>query len=97
MTDKEARDKLARRYRSLDKRWHQTDNEELLEMYLDSLTTSFDPHTSYMSPDSQENFDIAMRLELEGIGASLMNEDGYTVVKRIDSRRGGRQGRPAQG
>ena len=36
-----------------------------------------------MSPDTQKNFDIAMSLELEGVGASLMNEDGYTIVKEI--------------
>lgn len=80
---KDAREKLARRYHSFAKRMHQTDSEELLEMYLNSFTMSFDPHTSYMSPDTQKNFDIAMSLELEGIGASLMNEDGYTVVKKI--------------
>ncbi len=80
---KEAREKLSRRYHSFAKRMHQTDAEELLEMYLNSFTMSMDPHTSYMSPDTQKNFDIAMSLELEGIGASLMSEDGYTVVKKI--------------
>ncbi|MCE5303490.1 MAG: hypothetical protein LLF97_10330, partial [Planctomycetaceae bacterium] len=49
----EARQKLVRRYRSFAKRMHQIDNEELLEMYLNALTTSFDPHTDYMSSDTQ--------------------------------------------
>ena len=79
----EAIDKLTRRYHSFAKRMHQTDGDELLEMYLNAFTTSFDPHTDYMSPDTQKNFDIAMSLELEGIGASLQSEDGYTVVKKI--------------
>lgn len=79
----EAREKLTRRYHSFAKRMHQTDGEELLEMYLTSLTTSFDPHTTYMSPGTLENFEIAMRLELEGIGASLQSVDGYTVVKKL--------------
>jgi carboxyl-terminal processing protease len=79
----EAREKLARRYHSFSKRMHQIDNDELLEMYLNAFTTAFDPHTDYMSPDTQKNFAIAMSLELEGIGASLMSEDGYTVVKKI--------------
>ncbi len=77
------RQRLRRRYRSFAKRMHQTDHEELLEMYLTSLTTSFDPHTTYMSPSSYENFEIQMRLNLEGIGASLQFDDGYTVVKQI--------------
>jgi carboxyl-terminal processing protease len=81
--EQEARDRLTRRYHSFAKRMHQTNSEELLEMYLNSFTTSFDPHTDYMSPDTYKNFEIAMSLELEGIGASLMSEDGYTVVKQI--------------
>jgi carboxyl-terminal processing protease len=78
-----ARDKLSRRYHSLAKRSHQTDTEELLEMYLTSMTTSFDPHTDYMSPSTVENFDIIMKLKLEGIGAALQFVDGYTVVNKI--------------
>jgi carboxyl-terminal processing protease len=79
----EARKKLTNRYESFKRRMHQTDGEELLETFLNALTTSFDPHTSYMSPDTYENFLIMMRLELEGIGASLAPEDEYTVVKKI--------------
>ncbi len=80
---KEAREKLERRYHSFAKRMHQIDGEELLEMYLTSLTTSFDPHTAYMSPSTLENFEIIMRLQLDGIGASLQSVDGYTTVKKI--------------
>ncbi len=76
-------DKLRQRYRSFAKRMHQTDNDELLEMFLTSFTSAFDPHTTYMSPASVENFEIAMKLELEGIGASLQSIDGYTVVNKI--------------
>ena len=76
-------ERLTQRYHSFAKRMHQTDADELLETYLNSLTTSFDPHTDYMSPSTQENFDIMMRLELEGIGASLQSDDGYTVVKHL--------------
>lgn len=75
--------RLTRRYHSFAQRMHQTDSNELLEMYLNALTESFDPHTSYMSPDTQENFEIQMRLNLEGIGAALQYEDGYTVVSKI--------------
>lgn len=80
---KEALEKLTKRYHSFAKRMHQTEAEELLEIYLNSMTMSFDPHTSYMSPDTYKNFNIMMSLELEGIGASLQWDDGYTVVKHI--------------
>ena len=80
---KEAIDKLKRRYHSFAKRMHQTSNADLLEMYLTSLTSAYDPHTSYMSDETLENFNIAMRLKLEGIGASLQSEDGMTVVRKV--------------
>ncbi|HND51584.1 MAG TPA: carboxy terminal-processing peptidase [Pirellulaceae bacterium] len=83
VADAEARDRLLRRYRSFGKRMHQTDSDELLEMYLTSLTSSFDPHTTYMSPNSLDNFIISMSLQLEGIGAALQLTDGYTVVSKI--------------
>ena len=87
--DKEKKDvqdpqeKLRRHYRSSVKKMHQTSGEDLLEIYLNALTTSFDPHTNYMTPETQKNFEIVMGLNLEGIGASLQNDDGYTVVRKI--------------
>lgn len=80
---KEDRERLSRRYNSFAKRMHQTDSDELLEMYLTAVTTSFDPHTTYMSPSSLENFNIQMKLNLEGIGAALQLEDGYTKITKI--------------
>ncbi len=79
----EAKEQIARRYKSIAKRKHQADANELLEMYLTAVTSSFDPHTAYMSPDSHTNFEINMRLNLDGIGAALKPEDGYTVVTKI--------------
>jgi carboxyl-terminal processing protease len=76
-------EKLRKRYNSIRKSWSQTDNDELLERYLSAMTTVFDPHSSYMSPSTLDNFNITMRLELDGIGASLRSEDGYTVVHNI--------------
>jgi carboxyl-terminal processing protease len=79
----EAVKKLRKRYDSIAKSWHQTDDDELLERYLSAMTTGFDPHSSYMSPSTLENFNITMRLELDGIGASLRSVDGYTVVQNV--------------
>jgi carboxyl-terminal processing protease len=79
----EAIDKLTRRYQSLAKRMHQTSSDELLEMYLTSITTAYDPHTTYMSASTLKDFEIQMRLQLDGIGAALQSEDGYTTVSKI--------------
>jgi carboxyl-terminal processing protease len=79
----EAKDKLHRRYKSFAKRMHQMTADELLETYLSSLTSTFDPHTSFMSPGTLENFEIGMRLQLDGIGAQLKSEDGYTTIVEL--------------
>ncbi len=75
--------RLSRRYHSFAKRMHQTDADELLEIFLTSVTSSYDPHTTYMSPSSLENFRILMSLNLDGIGAQLKVEDGYTVIDKV--------------
>ncbi len=82
-TLEEAKQAVARRYDSFARRMHQTDSDELLEMYLTALTSAFDPHTTYMSPSTLENFDISMRLELDGIGAALQSIDGLTTITKI--------------
>lgn len=79
----EARERLHRRYNSQLKQMQQTKSDELLEIFLTAVTTSYDPHTTYMSPTTSENFEIQMRLNLDGIGAQLTLEDGYTKVTKI--------------
>ncbi len=83
LTGDEARNKLRRRYHSFAKRIRQTSSDELLENYLTSVTTAYDPHSTYMAPSTLENFEIQMRLELDGIGAQLQSEDGTTVIHKI--------------
>lgn len=56
---------------------------EALEIYLNSLAHLYDPHTSYMAPRSEEEFNIGMQLSLVGIGAVLTSEDGYTKIVQI--------------
>ena len=79
----ESRKRLHSRYRGFAKRMHQFDRDELLEWYLTAITSSFDPHTSYMSGRNYENFLITMRLQLDGIGAALQAVDGYTTISKI--------------
>jgi carboxyl-terminal processing protease len=79
----ESKQKLLTRYQSQLKRWKQLDNYDLMELYLSDLTTSVDPHSSYMSPTTVDDFDIAMRLNLDGIGALLRSENGQTTVTEL--------------
>ncbi|MFO0889586.1 MAG: carboxy terminal-processing peptidase [Isosphaeraceae bacterium] len=80
----EAVRKLTVRYRDRNRMFHQFDSSELLEVYLSSLTRTFDPHSSYLSAKNLEDMlNQQLHLSLEGIGASLRSEDGYAVVTEI--------------
>ncbi len=79
----EIADRLRRRYDNILRTARQVEDGEILEIYLSALAHCFDPHSSYMSPETLEDFRIQMQLSLEGIGAALRSEDGYTIVARI--------------
>ena len=81
--EEDARARIQKRYRNMLRVTKQIDKDDLLERYLSAMTGSFDPHSSYMSPRTVEEFDIAMRLQLQGIGALLSSEDGKTIVKEV--------------
>ncbi len=75
---------LRKRFLSFARRVHQLDQEKVIEQYITSITNSFDPHTSYFSRGSFDNFMIQMKLELDGIGATLQgSDDGYTIIKSL--------------
>jgi len=81
--EEEAKENLRKRYRSLFFRFERFTQNDVVTAFLNSFTASYDPHSTYMSPDELENFNISMRLSLEGIGATLRWEDGYTVISSI--------------
>ncbi len=83
VTEAEAREAIRRRYHSAYLRMEQTSHNEVVSMYLNSFTATYDPHSAYMSPDEQENFNISLRLSLEGIGATLRWDDGYTIISSV--------------
>jgi carboxyl-terminal processing protease len=65
------------------KRLLQTNSNDIFQIFMNSVTTSFDPHTQFFPPRASEDFDIHMSLSLEGIGAVLQNEDEFTKVVRL--------------
>lgn len=83
VAEDEARKRLHKRYKNIKGTMHKTDEDEVVEIYLTALCSTFDPHSSYMSPRSYEDFRIQMNLSLDGIGAALKSEDGYTIVNSI--------------
>ncbi len=73
---------LRDRYEGLARRVRQFDNNDVFQTFVNAYTQTLEPHTSYMSPSISENFDISMRLSLEGIGAVLRADNEYTVIQR---------------
>ena len=71
---------LLKRYKNRLSRTLQTNSEDVYQLYMNSFTKTYDPHTQYFSPRTSENFTINMSLKLQGIGAVLQREDEYTKV-----------------
>jgi carboxyl-terminal processing protease len=80
---KEAREKALKSYRNLFSRLLKNTDLDYFNSYLNAVTRAFDPHTIYLPPKAKEDFDISMRGSLEGIGATLREEDGFIKVVRI--------------
>jgi carboxyl-terminal processing protease len=74
---------LTKRYKSQLNNMKRTKSDDAFQVYMNAFTESFDPHTEYFSPRSEENFNINMSLSLEGIGAVLQSDDEYTKVLRL--------------
>jgi len=74
---------LSKRYKNYERLLSQYNNEDVFQLAMNSYSSAIDPHTNYFSPISSENFNIEMSLSLEGIGARLMSEDGYTKIVEI--------------
>jgi len=81
--DKSIRETLDKRYESYVTRSRKLNSEDVFQIFMNAYAMSIEPHTNYLGPRASENFDIAMRLSLEGIGAVLQTRDEYTVVREI--------------
>lgn len=80
---KEARDKVAKSYRDFFIRLKQDTRQDYFDRFFSAVTRAYDPHTDYLPPMEKEDFDIGMRGSLEGIGATLREEDGYIKVVAV--------------
>ncbi len=74
---------LVKRYKNQQKRLQQTRSEDVFQAYINAFAQTYDPHTTYLSPDNAENFDINMKLSLEGIGAMLQGDNEHVKIVRL--------------
>jgi len=80
---KSARDKVLKTYDQFFSRISREKEAEHYERFFDAVAHTFDPHTDYMPPSNKEDFDISMRGSLEGIGATLKEDEGQIKVVSV--------------
>ena len=86
LTDKEPEkivETLTERYDNLERRIQELNTEDVFQFFMNAFAQSIEPHTAYLSPRTSENFEISMKLSLEGIGALLGRENEYTLISRV--------------
>lgn len=81
--EEESRVKVMKTYDDWAHRMDKLDRTDHRDAFLNAIAATYDPHTGYFPPDDKENFDIQMSGKLEGIGATLLEKEGYIEVSKI--------------
>src|SRR5258708_5606113 len=79
----EAKQVVRKRYERMLKSLTEIEGGDVAELFLSNVARLYDPHSTYFSATSYEDFGIQMKLELIGIGAVLGVEEDYCTVKEI--------------
>jgi len=74
---------LKKRYETTLKRIDQISADDVFESLMNSYARAYDPHSSYFSPRSSEEYRIQMSLNYDGIGASLQLVDDYVTIMNV--------------
>lgn len=81
--DKSIVDTLDKRYDNALKSMTKVKNEDVFQSFMNAYTMTIDPHTNYFGVHASEDFDISMKLSLDGIGAVLQDKDEYTTIREL--------------
>lgn len=79
----EAREKELELHQDWFKNLRDMEHIDWLGMYINAITNTYDPHTQYFPPQRQEDFEIGMSGQLEGIGAQLSQKGDYVTVSKV--------------
>ena len=86
-TDEKIKELLTSRYERFKGNVEKYNSNDVFEIFMNSLTEAFDPHTNYFTPLNAEDFEMNSRKSLEGIGATLQQDNDYTKI--VELRPGG--------
>ncbi len=81
--DKTIVDVLNKRYDSNLKSVAKLKGEDVFQSFMNAYAMAIDPHSNYFGVRASEDFDISMRLSLDGIGAVLEDKDEYTTIREL--------------
>ncbi|MEY2987167.1 MAG: hypothetical protein RJB13_688 [Pseudomonadota bacterium] len=81
--EEKARERLKRRYAQIMKNYEDMSQDEVSNLFINAFSLSLDPHSTHLLPQDQEDFNIRLGNQLEGIGATLQEVDGYITVQAL--------------
>ncbi len=80
----QAKKNLVHRYELIVKRLNERQKKgAVVSMFAEAFAQALDPHSDYMPADELANFQIQLSLSLEGIGAVLSSQDGFTTIESL--------------
>jgi carboxyl-terminal processing protease len=79
----EARDKVREVFSEWFKNMDKLERADRFEVFVNTFTHAFDPHTDYFNPKDKEDFDMRMAGHFEGIGARLQTDGDFTKIVQI--------------
>ena len=82
-TDEEITKTLTKRYEVQRNNLFRGKPDDAFQVFMNSFSETYDPHTEYFTPRTSEDFNINMSLSLQGIGAELKSEDEYTKIVNV--------------
>lgn len=74
---------LATRYATQFTRLGSVDKLAPAQSFLNAMNSAFDPHTTYLPPAEEAELGIALTGRLEGIGATLREQEHYILVNDL--------------
>ncbi len=75
--------RLTRRYEMIKKDIESRTTDEVYSLFLNAFALSLDPHSSFLTPIDNDQFQMEFSLKFVGIGATLKGVDGYTIIDAV--------------
>jgi carboxyl-terminal processing protease len=74
---------LEKRYDNTLSRMKKIKSEDVFQTFMNAYAMSIEPHTNYLGPKAAEDFDISMKLSMNGIGATLQDRDDMATIREM--------------